>query len=1034
MPVNFNAQFIVNEKTSTRVLRLTDTSTDFVLAKGNFSVTFPDGSQVLHTDFTSPDITAPGGSINIALITDIDNTILTGTYVIDFVALNAANTQFIKEETFDFNWEKPTKIILNQSDVVLPDIRFVDSTPYEQSGNFTGVLTRNFFTTTPSTSEVGVITKTSVGDVLMPAHSLKYYDGIYLVKSDISVAYTHSSKSWLTVSYVDLLQETYDIREAPTQDELVALMNTYKDQIEEYKTTNPNEYALRNEEYDLVVGLYSHLIARFQTGTLDGCKPILDQLLGLLPPQNPYTYKATQMLPFTINFTTSLTGTGTVGTIAKFTAGAAIGDSIIKEDAGKIGINKVPATTLDVNGAIQGTSIIKAGGTSSQFLKADGSVDSSAYLTGITSGQVTTALGYTPYNATNPNAYIALTALSAGAGISYSNTTGVIASTITQYTDALARASISLTTTGTSGSATYNSTTGVLNIPSYIGGVTSFNTRTGAITLTSLDVTTALTFTPYNATNPSAFISLTDLSAGTGISYNSGTGVITNTITQYTDALARASVSLTTTGTSGAATYDNTTGVLNIPQYQSVLTNPVTGSGVAGQVTFWDGTNSVTGDSGFVWDNTNKRLGIGVSTPTQLLHVGGNALFANPSNGFTTISLSNTNNTIGNNSGILQLFSSTNLIRIRQDSNNPVRVALLGASSYFSVADGNATDTFIVRKNGNVQINTTTDAGFRLDVNGTARVQDELTVNGINIGRGGGAIATNTRVGAGAGSVNTTGSNNSFFGGSAGASNTTGIDNTFVGRQAGQLNIAGNQNSFFGTNAGRQTTGSSNSFFGRQSGQSNTTGSSNSFFGVSSGTLNTASFNSFFGFLSGSSNTTGTDNSFFGSSSGENNTTGSNNSFVGENSGFANTIGSNNIAFGNNAGRYAGSGTTAMTSVDNSIYLGYQTRGLNATGSTNEIVIGYNVVGLGSNTTVIGNSSTTFGRWFGSLLIGTSTNVASSALTVDSTTQGFLPPRMTAAQRAAIATPAEGLIVVQTDGTQGMYIYINATWRTLAMV
>lgn len=37
-------------------------------------------------------------------------------------------------------------------------------------------------------------------------------------------------------------------------------------------------------------------------------------------------------------------------------------------------------------------------------------------------------------------------------------------------------------------------------------GLTSFNTRTGAITLTSGDVTTALGFTPYNATNPSGYI------------------------------------------------------------------------------------------------------------------------------------------------------------------------------------------------------------------------------------------------------------------------------------------------------------------------------------------------------------------------------------------------------------------------------------------------------------------------------------------------------------------------------------------------
>jgi hypothetical protein len=44
-------------------------------------------------------------------------------------------------------------------------------------------------------------------------------------------------------------------------------------------------------------------------------------------------------------------------------------------------------------------------------------------------------------------------------------------------------------------------------------------------------------------------------------------GGITQTSPTYTDAQARKAISLTTTGTSGAATYNNTTGVLNIPQY-----------------------------------------------------------------------------------------------------------------------------------------------------------------------------------------------------------------------------------------------------------------------------------------------------------------------------------------------------------------------------------------------------------------------------------------------------------------------------------
>ena len=38
-----------------------------------------------------------------------------------------------------------------------------------------------------------------------------------------------------------------------------------------------------------------------------------------------------------------------------------------------------------------------------------------------------------------------------------------------------------------------------------VAGVSSFNTRTGAVTLSSLDVTNALTFVPYNSTNPSAY-------------------------------------------------------------------------------------------------------------------------------------------------------------------------------------------------------------------------------------------------------------------------------------------------------------------------------------------------------------------------------------------------------------------------------------------------------------------------------------------------------------------------------------------------
>jgi hypothetical protein len=54
-------------------------------------------------------------------------------------------------------------------------------------------------------------------------------------------------------------------------------------------------------------------------------------------------------------------------------------------------------------------------------------------------------------------------------------------------------------------------TSGVISV-SALGGVTSFNSRTGAISLTSGDVTTALGFTPYSNANPSDFITTSALS------------------------------------------------------------------------------------------------------------------------------------------------------------------------------------------------------------------------------------------------------------------------------------------------------------------------------------------------------------------------------------------------------------------------------------------------------------------------------------------------------------------------------------------
>ena len=53
--------------------------------------------------------------------------------------------------------------------------------------------------------------------------------------------------------------------------------------------------------------------------------------------------------------------------------------------------------------------------------------------------------------------------------------------------------------------------------------------------------------------------------------------------------------------------------------------------------------------------------------------------------------------------------------------------------------------------------------------------------------------------------------------------------------------------------------------------------------------------------------------------------------------------------------------------------------------------------------------------------IGTTTPDQSAQLHINSTDKGLLVPRMTAADRASIIQPATGLIVYQTDGSQGFY-------------
>lgn len=238
----------------------------------------------------------------------------------------------------------------------------------------------------------------------------------------------------------------------------------------------------------------------------------------------------------------------------------------------------------------------------------------------------------------------------------------------------------------------------------------------------------------------------------------------------------------------------------------------------------------------------------------------------------------------------------------------------------------------------------------------------DSSFNGVRIGRGGGNISTNTRVGLNALSSNTTGNANSAFGSNALASNTTGHSNNAFGFYALNSNISG----YYNVGVGNYALGS------------NDTGHSNTAIGQESLTFNTSGYeNVGVGIASLLSNTTGFSNTAVGSNALRSNTTGGYNTAVGDKSLYSITTGIYNTALGNTAGDLINSGGANQTS-NYSVYLGYDTRA-SANGNTNEIVIGSGARGNGSNTVTIGNSSITDNYFSGNLSVeGLSSSVAGS--------------------------------------------------------
>ncbi len=226
-----------------------------------------------------------------------------------------------------------------------------------------------------------------------------------------------------------------------------------------------------------------------------------------------------------------------------------------------------------------------------------------------------------------------------------------------------------------------------------------------------------------------------------------------------------------------------------------------------------------------------------------------------------------------------------------------------------------------------------------LGVAKTLYVGEDSYINGLKIGKGASSLVTNIAIGTSTLAAATTGDKNIAIGTSALAATTTGAENTSLGYNTMSANTAGAGNTAIG---------------------------SNSLTALNNATSTNALRNAALGY-----------NSLLAL------TTGAYNTSIGSNALASLTSGSSNVALGNEAGQLITAGT-ANTSMTGGVVIGADARPA-ASGTSNEIVLGYQARGLGSNSTVIGNSNTTNTRIYGALNLPDATASTSSttgALTV----------------------------------------------------
>jgi hypothetical protein len=296
--------------------------------------------------------------------------------------------------------------------------------------------------------------------------------------------------------------------------------------------------------------------------------------------------------------------------------------------------------------------------------------------------------------------------------------------------------------------------------------------------------------------------------------------------------------------------------------------------------------------------------------------------------------------TVNGNVGAIfnRLTSDGTIAEFRKDGTT---IGSIGYNTSALTLDGGSSRSGLYFGDGAIlpRYNSSLVNGVNADLGATTqRFQDlylsgSAYINGVTVGRGAGAVSTNTAVGASALAVNTSGTNNTAVGYRAGYTNTTGFQNTYVGGLAGYSKSTGESVTAVGYQALYANTSDASTAVGRNALVANTSGVNTAVGERVMSSNTTGSFNAAFGHVALQANTTGSNNTAVGRSALFNNTTASNNTALGFASLNANTEGASNVAVGRDA-LYSNTTASSNTAV------GYQAAYSNVTGA-NKTAVGY---------------------------------------------------------------------------------------------